>query len=128
MKVTYENGDLSICLLDILHKMTDEEKLEIAESIACQSSVIKFVGQQIITGWTENASRGVRDWGEEEPYTELDKVIREIAEKSSDVAQKEIKRLCDLVKYQKEQIKKEHEKLFALEKKYNDLIDRQRSN
>ena len=127
MKVTYTDGELSLNLVDVIHEMTDEEQLLLIESLSCQNSVIKFVGEQITRGWTtEGGLRGGRYWGSAEPSTELDKIMREIANKSGEITKKEIKRLCDLVKFHEKQTKKEHEKLFALEKKYNNLLDQNR--
>ena len=124
MKVKYIDGELSIYLVDIIHEMTDEEQLLLVESLSCQSSIIEFVGQQITKGYTENGFYGGRYWGSPDASTALDKIIREIANKSGEIAEKEIKRLCDLVNFHEKQTKKEHEKLFALEKKYNDLLDK----
>jgi hypothetical protein len=126
MKVTYAEGILSLELVDVIHEMTDEEQLLLVESLSCQDSIIEFVGQQIIKGWTESGFHGGRHWGGAEPSTPLDKLIREIVEKDDEITKKEIKRLCDLVKFHEEQTKKEHEKLFALEKKYNNLLDQSR--
>ena len=125
MKVTYTDGELSLNLVDVIHEMTNEEQLLLVESLACQDSIIEFVGQQITKGWTENGFHGYRSW-KAEPCTALDKLIREIVEKDDEITKKEIKRLCDLVKFHEEQTKKEHEKLFALEKKYNNLLDQNR--
>jgi len=126
MRVKYIDGELNLNLVDVIHEMTEEEQLLLVESLSCQSSVIEFVGQQIIKGWTENSLRGGRHWRSAEPSTPLDKLIREIANKSGEITKKEIKRLCDLVKFHEKQTKKEHEKLFALEKKYNNLLDQNR--
>lgn len=122
MKVTYQDGNLSLDLVDIIHEMTNEEQLLLVESLACQDSIIEFVGEQITRGWTiQGGLRGGRYWGGTEPTTPLDKLMREIAEKSGEIAQKEIKRLCDLVKFHEGQTQKEHEKLIALEKRLESL-------
>ena len=128
MKVTYTDGELSLNLVDVIHEMTEEEQLLLVESLSCQSSVIEFVGQQITKGWTESGFHGGRYWGDGEPSTPLDKIIREIANKSGEIAEKEIKRLCDLVKFKEEQLKKRNDEYYALNRKYNDLLDRQRQN
>jgi hypothetical protein len=128
MKVKYTEGILSLELVDVIHEMTEEEQLLLVESLACQSSIIEFVGQQITKGYTENGFHGGRYWGSPDASTALDKVIREIANKSGEIAEKEIKRLCDLVNFHEKQTKKEHEKLFNLEKQYNELLERQRQN
>jgi hypothetical protein len=126
MKVKYTDGDLSLNLVDVIHEMTEEEQLLLVESLSCQSSVIEFVGQQITKGWTESGFHGGRYWGSAEPSTALDKVIREIANKSGEIAEKEIKRLCDLVKFQEEQLKKRNDEFYALKRKYDDLLDKYR--
>ena len=86
MKVKYIDGELSIDLVDIIHEMTDEEQLLLVESLSCQSSVIEFVGQQITKRWTESGFHGGRYWGSAEPSTPLDKIMREIANKSGEIA------------------------------------------
>jgi hypothetical protein len=126
MKVKYTDGDLSLNLVDVIHEMTEEEQLLLVESLSCQSSVIEFVGQQITKGWTESGFHGGRYWGSAEPSTPLDKIIREIANKSGEIAEKEIKRLCDLVKFQEEQLKKRNDEFYALKRKYDDLLDKYR--
>lgn len=122
MRLTYKDGSLNINLQDVLEVMTHEDKLALAESLAIESSIIEFVAQQIIDGWTKNGDHGYRGWSAE-PYTALDKAIREVANKSGDVAKKEIESLSRLVKSQEEQTKTAYEKLSALEKKYNQLLD-----
>jgi hypothetical protein len=127
MKVTYTDGELSLNLVDVIHEMTDEEQLLLVESLSCQSSIIEFVGQQITKGWThEGGLRGGRYWGDAEPCTPLDKIMREIANKSGEIAEKEIKRLCDLVKFQEEQLKNRNDEYYALKRKYDDLLDQSR--
>jgi hypothetical protein len=126
MKVKYTDGDLSLNLVDVIHEMTEEEQLLLVESLSCQSSVIEFVGQQITKGWTESGFHGGRYWGSAEPSTPLDKIMREIANKSGEIAEKEIKRLCDLVKFQEEQLKKRNDEFYALKRKYDDLLDKYR--
>jgi hypothetical protein len=126
MKVKYTDGDLSLNLVDVIHEMTEEEQLLLVESLSCQSSVIEFVGQQITKGWTESGFHGGRYWGSAESSTALDKIIREIANKSGEIAEKEIKRLCDLVKFQEEQLKKRNDEFYALKRKYDDLLDKYR--
>jgi hypothetical protein len=127
MKVTYTDGELSLNLVDVIHEMTDEEQLLLIESLSCQNSVIKFVGEQITRGWTtEGGLRGGRYWGSAEPSTELDKIMREIANKSGEIAEKEIKRLCDLVKFQEEQLKKRNDEFYALKHRHDDLLDQSR--
>ena len=127
MKVKYIDGELSIDLVDIIHEMTDEEQLLLVESLSCQNSVIKFVGEQITRGWTiEGGLRGGRYWGSAEPSTPLDKIMREIANKSGEIAEKEIKRLCDLVKFQEEQLKNRNDEYYALKHRHDDLLDQSR--
>ncbi|MGL5032648.1 MAG: hypothetical protein ACRC6M_02475 [Microcystaceae cyanobacterium] len=122
MKVTYQDGNLSLDLVDLIHEMTEQEQLEIVETLSCQNAIIEFVGEQITRGWTvQGGLRGGRDWGSAEPYTPLDKLMREIANKSGEIAEKEIKRLCDLVEFHKKQTKEKLEKLVLLEKRLESL-------
>ena len=123
MKVTYAEGELSLNLVDVIHEMTNEEQLLLVESLACQDSIIEFVGQQITKGWTESDFHGGRYWGSAEPSTPLDKLMREIANKSGEIAEKEIKRLCDLLKLREEQARKRDAEMFALKRRFNELTN-----
>ncbi|MFM8295536.1 MAG: hypothetical protein ACKN9E_13445 [Microcystaceae cyanobacterium] len=97
MKTSYKDGKLCLNLVDLISAMSDEEQLNLVESLACHEAVIKFVMQQVIEGWTTNGYRGLKGAVEVEPTTELEKAIRQIAIHSSQIAQQEIARLCSKI-------------------------------
>lgn len=99
MRVTYEGGNLTVNLIDLLDGMSLEEKRELIESLSCQGDVVEFVGQQIIDKWTENGFySGVSCIATAEAYHGLDKVWRDVAKASGEVAKREIERLEDAVR------------------------------
>ena len=94
MNVTYESGRLSVNLIDLLDRLTIDEKREVADALACQDDVIDFVSQQLIDKWTEMGSHGpVCCTAEAEPRKGLDRAWRAIAKASGDIAKREIERL-----------------------------------
>jgi hypothetical protein len=60
MNPTYKDGQLSLDLVEVICGMTEEEQLNLVESLSCQESVIKFVMQQVITGWTDSGYHGIK--------------------------------------------------------------------
>jgi len=79
------------CTDDFLSLLTDEERDDFYQCLACQDIVVKHVADQIIDGWTENGSYGSKTCGASiTPTCELDIASRRIAEASSDIAKSEI--------------------------------------
>lgn len=75
----------------LLSALTDEQKRELADSLACEDSIIKDVAAQLLTGWTERSSHGARSCGTDaEPTTPLDRARRELANRADSVAKDEI--------------------------------------
>jgi hypothetical protein len=102
MKSSYTSGNLTFNLLDLLDDMTIDEKRELAESLACQADVVMFVGQQIIDKWTESGFySGLCCTASPEPTHGLDKVWRDVAKASGEVAKREIERLEDALRSEK---------------------------
>lgn len=109
MKVKYEKGELRFNFWEVVAELTDAEKLELAEVVACDDSVIKFVAQQILDGWTENGSFGGKFCtAHADPGHGLDWACRQVALRAEEVARKEIERLQDALRFS--------------EKKYSDLV------
>jgi len=93
MEVKYENGRVHFDLDEILAMLTIDEKMAVADTLACQNDVIKFVTQQILDGWTELGSHGIKCQAASEPSLGLDWATREVAKRAGEVAKREIKSL-----------------------------------
>lgn len=102
-------GKITIDFEDLLDVMDKDSKLRLAETLACTEEIIEHVAEQITTGWTKNMSSGATAMASEKPWTAIDKYRRLIAERSSEVADAEIKRLCGSLEWQKEQTEKARE-------------------
>lgn len=117
MKIKYDKGELRIDFWDMVSEMTDAEKLQLAEAVACDDVVIKFVTQQILDGWTENGNfAGKFATAIADPGYGLDWACRQVALRADEVSRKEIERLQDALR--------------TAEKKYSDLcweMERRRS-
>jgi len=99
MNAEYKDGRLSFSFADLLDRMSLDEKRELIESLSCDAEIVTFVGQQIIDKWTENGFySGVSCIANAETYGGLDKVWRDVAKASGDVAKREIERLEDAVR------------------------------
>lgn len=103
MNARYKEGKIEFDLHDLLQDVSIETKLEMLESLACDDQIIKHVADQIITKWTENCcSGGAACIAGAEPRFGLDWAWREVAKRSDEVAEREIKRLEDAIKYKDE--------------------------
>lgn len=103
MNATYKDGKIEFDLHALLRDVSVETKAELIESMACDDAIIKHVADQIITKWTENVcSGGVDCVAGAEPRFGLDWAWREVARRSGEVAEREIKRLEDAIKYKDE--------------------------
>ena len=86
---------------ELLELMSDNEKVELIESLSCHESVIKHVADQLIHGCTENGRSGSMTYGES-PQTATQLAVREIIENVNSLAYQEIQRPERLVKSEKE--------------------------
>jgi hypothetical protein len=103
MNARYKEGKIEFDLHDLLQDVSIETKLEMLESLACDDQIIKHVADQIITKWTENCySGGAACVAGAEPRFGLDWAWREVAKRSGEVAEREIERLEDAIKYKDE--------------------------
>ena len=94
IRVGYEDGQVRIGLDDVLRLMSFEDKRRLADTLACNDDVIKFVTQQIIEGWTELGSHGIVSSAESEPYHGLPWAIRQVAVRANEIAAREIAALA----------------------------------
>jgi hypothetical protein len=103
MNTRYKEGKIEFDLHDLFQDVSAETKMELVESLACDDQIIKHVSDQIITRWTENCcSGGSLCTASAEPRFGLDWAWREVAKRSGEVAEREIKRLEDAIKYKDE--------------------------
>lgn len=78
----------------LLDALDDEQKRELVDSLACTDAIIADVSAQLLDGWTERSSHGVRSCSADvEPSSPLDKARRVLASRCGEVAAKEIEDL-----------------------------------
>lgn len=94
MNIELKDGKLCFDLAEAIRQLPDEQKRDAITVLACDDMVITMVGQQIVDGMTDDGSRGgLSCYANAEPYHGLDKVLRDVAKVSDDVARREIERL-----------------------------------
>ena len=102
MNAKYEDSRISFDFTDLLDRMDAESKRKLVQHLACDDDIVRHVCDQVCDGWTEDGWHGGTSAPCVEPWTPLDVMRRKVAEKSSEVAAREIKQLCDQLKYEKE--------------------------
>ena len=113
MEIKFKDGNLQIDLHSLLDNIREEDLSEFFESISCNDKVIKHVTDQILDRWTENGYSGSSNiTASAEVYLGLDKVWREVAKRSGEVAKREIERL-------EEALKRRNEEYFNLVNEYS---------
>lgn len=98
MKTRIQKGALVIDINDLLRHISDEDKTELFQHIACDDQVIRDVTAQLLDGWTEAGWHGAKS---SEAHADTVNVIvpainagrREIAKRSGEVAKAEIEAL-----------------------------------
>lgn len=114
MKLEYKDGKLCFDFYAAVSELPEAEKLQLADTLACDGEVVKFVTQQILDGWTEHGSYSSKfAVAIAEPAGGLDWACRQVALRSGEVAKKEIERLQNA--------------LASLEKRYQDLCNERRN-
>ena len=94
MRAEIVEGKLQVDVIDLFEGLDAEKLMSLADSLAVTDQVIEFVVQQILDGWTALDSHGgTCVHASPVPSTGLDKALREVAKRSSEVARKEIARL-----------------------------------
>lgn len=102
MKIDYADGKLSFDLGSFLDGLPPSGKKVLVESLACDDEIINHVAAQILDGCTESGYYGATCCtapAETQPGNALDHARRCIALRSSEVAEREIKRLQEAVKH-----------------------------
>lgn len=77
-------------LLELVHP---DDMVDFTQSLSCRDEVVKHVADQIIHGFTEFGYHAGISQVESEPSTALQKAVREVSLKSSDIAKQEIESL-----------------------------------
>ena len=119
MKAIVVGGKLTVDIYEIIESLADEERRQFADSVACNSDVIKFVTQQILDGWTELDSHGPIGMATPEPYHGLEWAIRQVALRAGDVASKEVQRLQSAL----EMVENQRDRLAEDLRRINDKRD-----
>jgi hypothetical protein len=108
MNVQISGGQILVNVEELLKSIPTADRLKLAEILACDAEVLKFVTQQILDGQTENGYYSAicctahSDTG---PCGGLDWAVREVAKRSGETAAREIKRLEDALKHREENIR-----------------------
>jgi len=107
MNVNYDNGKIEFHLRDILSLVSDEQKADMIQELACEDAIIKHISDQIIDKFTENISSGYSNtYAAVEPDENfpLDHAWRRVAKASGDIAKREIERLEEALKRREKQL------------------------
>lgn len=102
MEVRVENGRMTFPVSCLLERLTLEEKREMIQFLACDSEIMDEVAAQIVDGMTSEGWHGpIACTASIEPYRGIEKARRLIAEKSSEIAAREIEQLKRAVESEK---------------------------
>lgn len=105
MKIKIDGSSMVLDLFSLLEAMPVDERMKLADTLACTDAVITFVAQQIIDGWTEQGSHGSKGSVQAEPHPGgLDWAIREVSMHSGLIAAKEILRLQEALAAKEKQL------------------------
>lgn len=101
------NGELRVNVYEFLKTLTDDQRSELIDALACRCEVIDEVINQVLDGCTSLGSHGLTGWGgNAEANSGLDGARMRIAKLSSDVAKDEIAALHRRIEAEKELGKK----------------------
>ncbi len=101
MDIKVKDGKLIISIIQIIECLSLEDKQQIIDTLSCEDDIIKNVTDQLLTGFTEMGSHGSTGSQSSTDPTPLDKARMEIALRSGEVAEKEIKSMKDTLKWEK---------------------------
>lgn len=105
MRAEIVDSKLQIDVVDLFEHLDSDTLMSIADHVAITDQVIEFVTQQILDGWTEMDSHGGKlANASPSPCTGLDKAVREVAKRSSEVAKIEIERLETALKMERNEV------------------------
>ena len=81
---------------DMMEALSNEQKIELVESLSCEDAVIKHVMDQVIEGWTENGHHGSKRGGAN-PSTQLEYCRDNLRKVGNRLLIKEVNRLRDML-------------------------------
>lgn len=111
----YKDGKIEHDLHELLEGCSEDTKMEMIESMACDADIIKHVTAQILDRWTENCCAGSSYvTAQVEARTGLDWAWREVARRAGEVAASEIKRLEDALAHKTQEHMNALEELRSL--------------
>jgi len=113
MNCIIQGGRLLLDIAEVLAQLGVEDKRKLATMLACDEDVLQDVSTQILDGWTEGGSHGYVGY-EVQPYTALDRVRREIANRSGDVARSEIAKLVQNAENLRADLRRHSEWAYAM--------------
>lgn len=58
LHTTFGEGEIRVSVADLLSMLSTDDKRALAQRLACEDDVIVAVVDQLVTGWTEDASHG----------------------------------------------------------------------
>lgn len=91
---------INICIDELVNSLCEDDLNILLDHASCHDKIIKNVSDQILTGWTELGSHGAKIYDESSEFNfPLSKAIREVANRSGEVAKNEISLLSDRVKF-----------------------------
>jgi hypothetical protein len=101
-----EKSYIEICPQELIESLDPESKIKFIETLACDRDIIRHVVSQILDNWTENGYSGgkfVTAVAEPTENYGLDWACRQVAKRSSKVAEHEIIRLENALKYKEQE-------------------------
>lgn len=100
MRIKLEQNSIIIDVSDLIEKLTQDNNKDLLESLSTNSYIIQCVTEQILDKWTgDNCCSGSYSVAAlESPTFGLDWAWREVARRSNEVAEREIRRLEDALK------------------------------
>lgn len=114
MQIEFKDGKISFDAYDLLSEMTDEQKLDLVERLACEDIVIKHVAEQIFDGLTENGHCGAFSSGSPYHLTSLMAARIRVANEAGEVATSQISALQYKYEYAHAQSEKYSNAYFEL--------------
>lgn len=122
MKISIKEHCINIDVWELLSELSDDDLVELADTLSCQEAVIKNVADQIIHGCTDAGSSGYTGQAEYEPTTALEAARCYVADHASYMASHERWRLGYLLRMARDAERQEQEKKTQVEVHYNELL------
>jgi hypothetical protein len=116
MNIQISGGEIQINVEELLKAIPVNERRQLADILACDAEVVKFVTQQILDEQTENgyySGKCCIAHANAAICEGLDWACREVAKRSSETAAREIHRLESALKFAEERITELNNRLCA---------------